>query len=158
VVPTDGLPTQDTLGPAAAVSLVAQAPSDGVSAWAQPDAASASGVAKFGAWTLGRLVQISVAVVLLVLVCFFMIVSSRQMATNWETETQSEEWRPFAKQGRNYGIVRPPGDEDNPWREGSGLISEKMGGYSPNAPALPALVSSQARTAPADWDKLPSWA
>jgi hypothetical protein len=70
----------------------------------------------------------------------------------------SEEWRPFAKSGRNYGASRPPGDDDNPWREGSGLISAKMGGYSPNSPALPPLASSQTRQAPEDWDKLPSWA
>jgi hypothetical protein len=40
----------------------------------------------------------------------------------------------------------------------SGLIAPKMGGYSPGAPPMPALVSSQARTPPEEWDKLPSWA
>ena len=40
----------------------------------------------------------------------------------------------------------------------SGLMQPKMGGYAPNAPPMPALVSSQTRTAPEDWDKLPSWA
>jgi hypothetical protein len=40
----------------------------------------------------------------------------------------------------------------------SGLVVPKMGGYSPGAPPMPALVSSQARTPPEEWDKLPSWA
>ena len=80
------------------------------------------------------------------------------MAANWETEQHSEEWRPFAKAGKaGYGGTRP-GQDDNPWREGSGLMAPKMGGYAPNSPAMPALVSSQARQAPEDWDKLPSWA
>jgi len=81
------------------------------------------------------------------------------MATTWEQEQHSEEWRPFAKAGKNYGLARPGSErDDNPWREGSGLIAPKMGGYSPGAPPMPALVSSQARTPPEDWDKLPSWA
>jgi hypothetical protein len=127
--------------------------------------------------------------------------SSRQMAANWENEIHSEEWRPFAKAGKNYATVRPLGDDDNPWREGrrahpsrvragaarrrmlrvhaacvtaadaacgaghacaaplcSGLMPTKAGGYAPNSPALPPLISSQSKQAPEDWDKLPSWA
>jgi hypothetical protein len=41
------------------------------------------------------------------------------MASTWEMEQQSEEWRPFAKAGRNYATARPQSErDDNPWREG----------------------------------------
>jgi len=144
---------QGTLGPTQA-PVVAEAPAAGMSAWvAAGSDAVPGGIQEFGVWTIGRLVQILVAVFLLVLVCFFMIVrhaarprtgaalhpalptctaprccraradaparSSRQMASNWEQEQQSEEWRPFAKAGRNYASTRPPTErDDNPWREG----------------------------------------
>jgi hypothetical protein len=68
------LPMQGVQGPTAAPVLTAQAPAAGVSAWVEPDATGTGGVQQFGMWTPGRLAQIMVAVILLVLVCFFMIV------------------------------------------------------------------------------------
>jgi hypothetical protein len=135
---------------------VAQAPADGVSAWANVNAAHETGVQQFGTWTLGRLVQVAIAVIFVVLVVYFLIVSSRQTLDNWETETHSQEWRPFATAGKQYGSAHL--SDDNPWREGSGLVRPKMGGYAPGSPALPPLANSQSKVAPQDWDKLPSWA
>ena len=149
---TSAIAGQGTLGPTPA-PVVAEAPAAGMSAWVAAGSDTVpGGIQQFGIWTIGRLIQILVAVFLLVLVCFFMIVrhaarprtlaalcgyiacgtlrrrprradapgrSSRQMASNWEIEQQSEEWRPFAKAGRNYATARPPTErDDNPWREG----------------------------------------
>ena len=135
---------------------VAEAPAGGVSAWANVDQAHAKGVQRFGTWTLGRVLQVGVAVVFVVLVVYFLLVSGRQTLANWEEETHSSEWRPFATAGKQYGSAHLV--DDNPWREGSGLVPMKMGGYAPGSPALPPLASSQSRVAPQDWDKLPSWA
>ena len=122
---------------------VAQAPAGGVSAWANVDQAQAKGVQRFGTWTLGRVLQVGVAVVFVVLVVYFLLVSGRQTLANWDEETHSSEWRPFATAGKQYGSAHLV--DDNPWREGSGLVPMKMGGYAPGSPALPPLASSQSR-------------
>ena len=138
--------------------ILAQAPAAGVSAWVQSGPVSSSGLQKFGLWTPGRLLQLLLAVSLMVVVVYFMIVSSRQLLDNWEEETSSTEWRPFATFGKMYGAAHLADEASNPWREGSGLLAPKMGGYAPGSPALPALASTQARVKPEDWEKLPSWA
>ena len=217
---TSAIAGQGTLGPTQA-PVVAEAPAAGMSAWvAAGSDAVPGGIQQFGIWTIGRLIQILVAVFLLVLVCFFMIV--RHAA---RPRTQAAPYRPAhaprcaAARG---ALTRPPAARGRwpatgsrssrarsggpllrlaattqprgPLRSGtttpgaragactcsaarparrgaavrqaltraaharSGLIAPKIGGYSPGAPPMPALVSSQARTPPEDWDKLPSWA
>lgn len=144
-------------GDAPAPPAVASAPAAGVSAWVEPDVTSGGGLQQFGIWSFGRLLQLLVAVFLMVLCAYFIIVSSRHLVENWEAETGSQEWRPFAKSGRQYGSGAQPGD-DNPWREGSGLQTKKAGGYAPGSKPLPPLANSQSKAKPEDWDKLPSWA
>jgi hypothetical protein len=147
-------------GTAPAPPAVASAPAAGVSAWVEPEVTNGGGLQQFGIWSLGRLLQLFVAVFLMVLCAYFIIVSSRHLVANWEAEQDSTEWRPFAKagkQGSAYGSGVQMGD-DNPWREGSGLQVKMAGGYAPGSKPLPPLASSQTKVKPEEWDKLPSWA
>ena len=143
---------------------VAQAPSGGVSAWVQPEGPG-TGVNAFGVWTLGRLFQMAAAIGFLVLVCFFMLVASRQLAANWEHEVNSEEWRPFAKGGKAYGVGSLHNADDslhNPWREGSGVIkASNSSNYNPatNTAGRHGSSAEMARAkSGTGYDALPTWA
>lgn len=145
------------------------APTAGVSAWVQPQGAQA-GLNAFGVWSPGRLFQLLIAVFLMVLVAYFIIVSSRHLVQNWEQETQSQDWRPFATAGKQYGTVAGVGArDDNPWREGSEVnlaAREQPLRYQPVAAASPPpvqLASTQRAPQPSaaaakQYQNLPNWA
>ena len=148
----------------------AYAPTAGVSAWVQPHSTQA-GMSAFGIWSPGRFFQLLIAVFLMVLVAYFIIVSSRHLVENWEAETHSQDYRPFATAGKQYGSVAGVGArDDNPWREGSEvnltapreapLRYQPVSGASPLPPV--SLPSAQrAPTPPANaknYQNLPNWA
>lgn len=114
---------------------VAQAPADGVSAWAAGSGGPGSPtVQATNTWSPGRLVEAAVALLFLVLVMFFVLNSTRQVVDSWEVEKSGGELAPLGGRGGGPGQYGALGDS---FREGSGLYVPKMGGYSPNSPAIP---------------------